>query len=607
MMNLNSNENCGGLAASLVSRFGDLRHRFSDKLTKSKNTAPRRPGRQTVYGRRACGLLAGLLAAGLGLGGNAGANAQICAPVQPGPVFQSSPVIESRTFRLVPETVVEKQEVTAYKTVEETSTRLQQVTELKPLTRTEYRQRRSTVLKPVTETEMKTERTTVLEPVTETVMQERQRQVTEYVEETGYREEQVMVPRTIEETQMREQQTVVRKPVTETYYRQTPETSYSQVTTLRPQVVDQGALVNQLVVQPGNERNRLRFFPGTYYTDPVTLRQVYRRPGFYFTNVGQPASAALVPTYVPNYQVQQVAETSLVPQTTMKTEAVEVTKYVDQVVTEKVPVTVRRVENEVVTQRVPYSVSKPVTRTITESVPVERTYMKERVVEREVPVSRTVMQSVEKIEPYEVQVKEMVEVTRTQEVPFTERKLVPIKEIREVPRTVLRREEIDIFGNPIVRDSSIMGSTGTIMGSTGTAGSSFGISESSTIGASLYREATPSTAADGTPILDEARSTTETSGTRRMTEAEYQRLLRGESGNNVSSSTLNSPASDPASAAAPQTTNKVIDESVPMLRSMKPYLGESESLMGPSASELKPLLNNTKLKPYAPKSDRVST
>jgi hypothetical protein len=460
--------------------------------------------------------------------------AQVCAPNW-APLAQPT-----KTFRLTPQTVVEPQEVTVYKQVEETSLQTRQITELKPVVRTETRERRSTLLKPVVETEMKTERYSVFEPVTETSYETRQRQVTEYVEETHYREQQVVIPKVVEQTQYQDRQTVVRRPVVETQYRQTPVTSYVPVTQYRPQVVDQGAVMNQLVVQPGYDRNRLQFLPRTTYTDPVTMQQVYRRPGLYWTNQGQPATAAIVPTYVPNYQVQQVPQTTIVPQTTLQSEAVQVTRYVDEVVTEKVPVTVQTVQNEVVTQRIPYTVRKPITKIVEETVPVQRTVQQERIVERQVPVQRTVMQRVETVEPYEVQIREMVPETRTEEVPVTQRRLMPTKELRNVPRTVWLREELDLWGNPIPGSVTAMGAT-------------------------LQREPTSMTTAQGQPA---------------DAPAAVNRAVEGAP--LASSSTLGSGSgSNEAAVPADQT---------PILRSLKPYLGDSSELrLRPSPMDLHPL------------------
>ena len=342
----------------------------------------------------------------------------------------------------------------------------------------------------------------------------------------------------VKQNQYQDGQTVVRRPVVETQYRQTPVTSYVPVTQYRPQLVDQGVVVNQLVTQPGYDRNRLQYLPRTTYTDPATLQQVYRRPGFYWTNQGQPATASLVPTYVPNYQVQQVQQTAIVPQTTMQTEAVQVTRYVDEVVTEKVPVTTQMVQNEVLTERVPYTVRRPVTRMVEETVPVQRTVQQERVVERQVPVQRTVMQRVETVEPYDVQVREMVPETRTEEVPVKERRLMPSKELRNVPRTVWVREELDLWGNPIP----------------GTA---------TALGGSMYREATPSTTAAG---LSAANQT-------------FIPSTGSEGATLANSSTLGQPT--PSGSAADQT---------PVMRSLKPYLGDTPELrLRPSPIQLQPI------------------
>ncbi|MBL8890877.1 MAG: hypothetical protein JNL67_12930 [Planctomycetaceae bacterium] len=459
--------------------------------------------------------------------------AQLCSPSW-APMTQPT-----KSFRLTPQTVVEPQEVTVYKEVEESSVQKRQVTELKPVVRTETRERRSTVLKPVIETEMKTERYSVFEPVTETSYETRQRQVTEYVEETHYREEQVVVPKVVQQTQYQDRQTVVRRPVVETQYRQTPVTSMVPVTQYRPQLVDQGVVVNQLVTQPGYDRNRLQFLPRTTYTDPVTMQQVYRRPGLYWTNQGQPATASLVPTYVPNYQIQQVQQTAIVPQTTLQTEAVQVTRYVDEVVTEKVPVTSQVVQNEVVTQRIPYVVRTPITKIVEETVPVQRTTQQERVMERQVPVQRTVMQRVETVEPYEVQVREMVPETRTEDVPVTQRRLMPSKEVRNLPRTVWVREELDLWGNPI---------PGTAVA----------------VGGSMYREATPSTTATGQPALQ----------------------ATGVEGTSLANSSTLGQASNAGSSTADQT---------PVMRSLKPYLSDVPDLrMSPSQPELRPIQTGPK-------------
>lgn len=456
---------------------------------------------------------------------------QVCAPTW-APTTQPT-----RTYRLTPQTVVEPKEVTIYKPVEETSVQTRQVTELKPVVRTETRERRSTVLKPVVETEMKTERYSVFEPITETTYETRKREVVEWVEETHFREEQIVVPKTITETQYQDRQTVVRKPVVETQYRQTPVTSYVPVTQYRPQVVDQGAVMNQLVVQPGYDRNRLQFLPRTTYTDPVTQQQVYRRPGLYWTNQGQPATASLVPTYVPNYQVTQVPQTTLIPQTTVQTEPVQVTRYVDEVVTEKVPVTVQSVQNEVITQRVPYTVKKPVTRIVEETVPVQRTYQQEKVLERQVPVQRTVMQRVEIVEPYDVQIREMVPETRTEEVPVTQRRLMPTKELRNVPRTVWMREELDLWGRPIPGTASPVGGT-------------------------IWQEPTPGTSPATTVGSN-------IGGTERI----------------VESTAMPGAGSQTAGSQGVQSADQT-----PVLRSLKPFLGDTTSTpLRPSPTLLQPM------------------
>jgi len=476
--------------------------------------------------------------------------AQVCPPNW-GPIAQPT-----RSFRLTPQTVVEPQEVTVYKQIEETSLQTRQVTELKPVVRTETRERRSTVLKPVVETEMKTERYSVFEPVTETSYETRQRQVTEYIEETHYREEQVIVPKMVQQTQYQDRQTVVRRPVVETQYRQTPVTSYVPVTQYRPQLVDQGAVMNQLVVQPGTDRNRLQFLSRTTYTDPTTLQQVYRRPGFYWTNQGQPATAAIVPTYVPNYQVHQVPQTAIVPQTTLQSEAVQVTRYVDEVVTEKVPVTFQTMQNEVVTQRVPYTVRKPVTKIVEETVPVQRTFQQERIVERQVPVERTVLQRVETVEPYEVQIREMVPEIRTEEVPVTHRRLMPSKELRNVPRTVWIREELDLWGNPLPGSAAAVGGV-------------------------LHREPTPLTLANG-QSSDSAAA-----------------LVGVSEGAPLASSSTLAPGESRSASPADQT---------PILRSLKPYLGDSSELrLRPSPIDLQPLQGAPSQSTKPTESTRIST
>jgi len=365
-------------------------------------------------------------------------------------------------------------QVTKYRTETETSHQQTQVTQYHDETVTETRYRKITKFVPVVETEYRTRQVKKLVPETKTVMQARQRQVTEMVEETGYRDTQVVVPKTIQETTMQDRSRIVQTPVTQRYQQLVPVTTYKPQTTYQSQLVNNPTVVNQLVVQGGQrDRSRLRWLGSTHYTDPLSGRQVYRRRGLYWTRNTTPSGAYVVPTVVPNYQVQQVPQTSLVPTTSYQTQSYDVNTTVNRVVTEKVPVTTQRTVNELVNQRVPYTVRKPVTRTITEEVPIEQTTMREEITEEQYPVQRTVMKKVEEEQPYKVQITRKVPVTKpvtqpktiTRQIPYTETQMVNRIAYFRVTLDPLGRRiagsevEVDIYGNPVARTTTVTPST----------------------------------------------------------------------------------------------------------------------------------------------------
>ena len=71
-------------------------------------------------------------------------------------------------YRLIPQTVYEKQPVKYSRWMDETVYEKQNVTSYKPVWNTEQRERKTTVLKPVKKTSMREERQVVQKPITET-------------------------------------------------------------------------------------------------------------------------------------------------------------------------------------------------------------------------------------------------------------------------------------------------------------------------------------------------------------------------------------------------------------------------------------------------------
>lgn len=397
-------------------------------------------------------------------------NYRNCQPVQ-------SFVPQTTRYTYYKKYVQVPQRVTRFRTESETSQKQSQITEYHDETVTETRYRKITKFVPVVETEYRTRQIKKLVPETKTVMQTRQRQVTEMVEETGFRETQVVVPKTIQETTMQERNRIVQTPVTQRFQQLVPVTSYKPQTTYQTQLVNKPAVVNQLVVQPrAQDRSRLRWLGSTNYTDPLSGRQVYRRRGLYWTRNNTPNNAYVVPTVVPNYQVQQIPQTSYVPTTSYQTQSYDVNTTVNRVVTEKIPVTSQRTVNEIVNRRVPFTVRKPVTRTVTEEVPIQQTTMREEVSEEQYPVQRTVMKKVEQEEPYNVQITRKVPVTKTVQQPRTVTRRVPYTETQMVNRLAYFRVtldpfgqaiagteiEVDIYGNPVPQTITSTSNTGSV-------------------------------------------------------------------------------------------------------------------------------------------------
>ncbi len=182
-------------------------------------------------------------------------------------------------YRLVCQTIVEEQPVTAYRLQTETILEERQVVSYKPVWETEMRERRYTVSKPVAETSSREERYTVLRPVWETQYREETYQRTRMVTETQTREERRIVNRPVVETQMREERRVVHKPVTSTVLQDRVHTTMRPVTVYRQQVVDQGRYVDQWSFTPGTTRNRLRWMPRQTYQNTQTGTVAAQRAG----------------------------------------------------------------------------------------------------------------------------------------------------------------------------------------------------------------------------------------------------------------------------------------------------------------------------------------
>jgi len=285
-------------------------------------------------------------------------------------------------YQTVYRTVYEPEAVSAYRLEYETLVEERQITTQKPVWETETRNRRVTVARPVTETNTQTQRYKVLKPTWETQTQTRRR--------------------------------LVQRPVTETVVQNQNFLTYEPVTTLRTETVDQGGFVDQVVVQPGQVRNRLQWLPGTYAVDPVTGTSTWYRGGFHWVPQQAASSYQVQRQYVPNVVQRQVPQTS----------------YVQKVVTQQTPVTVTKMVGEWVDE--PYEVR------------VQK--WTEQLMERPVTTTTQRIEYEARDEPYQVQVCKWIAESQTVKVPRTVAKWVPYTTTRMVPKTVAMNVPVDSCG-----------------------------------------------------------------------------------------------------------------------------------------------------------------
>ena len=238
-----------------------------------------------------------------------------------------------KRYKLVEETVYDREPVKLRKRIVETVYDVETVYEWKPVYETETTEKRTTVQRPVQKSKSYTEKYTVREPVVETSMEEREIRETRMETVTEMQEQDFLVEKKTYETEMREETTVVNKPVVETEMRRQVVRRYRPTTVEKDVLVPSNLTVNQLL--PTVSGPRLQWLQRGYYTDPVTGQSVYRRPGLHWVG---PTSGALVQSRnIPVLSNQKMTTTELVP------EDVEI----------ETPITVRRVVQETQTRKIP--------------------------------------------------------------------------------------------------------------------------------------------------------------------------------------------------------------------------------------------------------------
>lgn len=352
-------------------------------------------------------------------------------------------------YALVPSTVMRPNTVTTYKYVEETKYETEKVTRYKPVWKTEKRERKTTSYKPVRRTKFREEKQIVYKPVVERSFREETVEETVYETVTEMREQKRYVQKPMIERSFREERVVVRKPVTETRMETENVTVYRPVTETRTAYMPSVATVNQLAYQPGRVRNRLQFLRPGYYPDPAG-QMTYKTGGFYWVPQQNAGSYQMQSTTVPTVTAQQFQQTTMRPEIVTRQKPVQVTRYVDTIETRKVPIETQTTRTEVVVEKVPVEVQVPKVRRTTRKVPIEKvTYVAQEVVKR-IPYTEIEYETVETIEPYEVQVKQMVAETSERVVPRRVLRRIPVESTGMVPVTTYRRVPLDPWGNPIV-------------------------------------------------------------------------------------------------------------------------------------------------------------
>ena len=234
-----------------------------------------------------------------------------------------------QTYRIVYQTVYEQRQFTAYRVEYETVCEQRPVTTYKPIWETAVRENRYTVARPVMETAVHDEAYTVQRPIYETAV--------------------------------RDESYTVMRPVYETAYRTECHTVLQPVTTYLTQYVDQGCFHEQTVLKPALPVTRLAWQSGTCGVDPVTGQTVYQRAGLYWVQTPRTVSE-VQKVWCPNVVVQQVPQTTYVPQTVTQQVPMQVCKYVPEQVCRKVPVQVCRMVTEQYVRKVPVTTCRWFTR-----------------------------------------------------------------------------------------------------------------------------------------------------------------------------------------------------------------------------------------------------
>ena len=198
---------------------------------------------------------------------------------------------ECVTYKMVPETVYKIRPVNQVRSVKETVMQTEQITAYKPVWTQETRHRKTTVLKPTTKTSERVERYLVRRPVIEKSFEERQIEETVFETTTEMTEKRYLVETPVVETQMREEEVVVRKPVTKTIIQSDEVTTYKPKTVSQTEFVAGANIRNDLFWQSG--RNRLRWLRPGNYVDPATGVVAYRGRGLHWA---QDQNLVLQPT-----------------------------------------------------------------------------------------------------------------------------------------------------------------------------------------------------------------------------------------------------------------------------------------------------------------------
>lgn len=144
-------------------------------------------------------------------------------------------------------------------------------------------------------------------------------------------------PPPVSTTRYRDEYYTVRRPVIETSMREQRYVVYEPVTTFENQQVDQGAWVDEQVVEPGRKALRLRWLAGGWTVDPATGREYWRPPMLRPVREQQPPKVETVRTWKPNLVTISVPKTSYAPQVHVRQVPVDTVRYVEERRVRRVP------------------------------------------------------------------------------------------------------------------------------------------------------------------------------------------------------------------------------------------------------------------------------